>query len=144
MEHFFLQLQVNEHIRPAEGSTHPLYLHWSWSPTGCEFKSQNYQKEHSNTFSSLDLSDKWIFMKWRDKSLSPHLSILQRVDFRVKWCTDDFIIVFICWWSSSWDDIEACDAFRIRDGVILPRHEGFSIQRSFQDPVSGPWRVGSL
>jgi len=73
-----------------------------------------------------------------------HLAVLQRMDFRVEGGTDDLIIMRVGRRACSGDDVEACDALCVCYSVILPRHECFTVQRTFQNPVSRPRRVCSL
>lgn len=52
--------------------------------------------------------------------LTPHLSILQGLDFGVERGADDLIVAGVRWQSGAGQNVEASEALGVRDGVVLP------------------------
>lgn len=76
--------------------------------------------------------------------LTPHLSILQGLDFGVERGADDLVVACVGWRSGAGKDVEASEALCVCDGIVLPGGKGHPIQGTLQHPVTWPGGVGSL
>ena len=73
-----------------------------------------------------------------------YLSILQGIESRVHWCTDDLVVRFKLWDAHRWWCIVHIPALTIAHGVVLPWCIGGTIYRPLQHPVARPWGVCCL